>query len=58
MKKGLNQYWLQVNKAHKELKWMSYDEWPEETQTIITDAVNRLKQLLDILTSEVENEKR
>ena len=50
----MNKYWLQVNKSHRELKWMSYDDWDPETSDAIASAVKHMKSLLDILTQKVE----
>ncbi len=53
--KDINKYWLQVNKQHRDLKWMSYDDWDPELQDHIDVAIKSTKALLDLLTKKVEN---
>ena len=50
----LNKYWLQTNKMHRDLTWMSYVDWDEETAIAIKEATDRVKRVLNILTKKVE----
>ena len=50
----LNKYWLQTNKMHRDLKWMSYDEWDEKTKLEIAEAIQKMKILLNTLTEKIE----
>ena len=54
MKKEINKYWLTVNKQHRDLKWMSHDDWDPEISELITASVESTKKLLDALTKIVE----
>ena len=54
MIKDLNKYWLKVNKHHRDLKWMSYDDWDPEVQEHIDKSIESTKKLLDVLTRLVE----
>ena len=58
MKRDLNKYWLQINRSHRDLKWMSYDNWTPEIQKSIDESVAKMKILLDLMTKEVENEQK
>lgn len=58
MKKDLNKYWLEVNRHHRNLKWMSYDDWDENTKKDIDEAIKSVKKVLDKLTETIEKNKK
>ncbi len=47
-------YWLQINKAHKELKWMSYDPDIEYLEDL-KKAIKILEEIKQHLTKKISN---